>query len=318
MPIVSVLLPVRDAGPWLASSLASLARQTLVDHEVIAVDDGSRDGSGEALERAARLDPRLRVVRTPPRGLPAALATAHELARAPLVARQDADDLSHRTRLERQVAFLATHPGVDVVGCAVRLFPRSATGVGMRRWERWHNSLLTHDDMVHELLIDSPIAHGAVMLRREALERVGGWREHGWAEDLDLWIRLAESGARFAKLESCLYGWRQHAANSTRTDERYSRENFVALKVAALDRGLLANGRRGTLVGVGSSLERWRTALGTRLTASVELRHPPVNADARLTRPVIAAFMAPEARVRWRMRLRVQGWIEGRDFIFIA
>lgn len=318
MPIVSVLLPVRDAGPWLAPSLASLARQTLADHEVVAVDDGSRDGSGEVLERAARLDPRLRVVRTPPRGLPAALATALELARSPLVARHDADDLSHRMRLERQVAFLATHPEVDVVGCAVRLFPRAATGTGMRRWERWHNSLLTHDDMVHELLIDSPIAHGGVMLRRTALDRVGGWREHGWAEDLDLWIRLAESGARFAKLQACSYGWRQHATNSTRTDARYSRENFVALKVAALDRGLLARGRKATLVGVGSSLERWRTALGARLAASVELRRPPEDLPPVLAPPVVAAFMAPEARARWRMRLREQGWLEGRDFIFVA
>src|SRR5437773_4929428 len=86
MPRVSVLLPVRDAAPWLASALASLARQTLADHEVIAIDDGSVDGSGEILERAARADPRIVVRHTPARGLPTALRLGLSLARAPWVA----------------------------------------------------------------------------------------------------------------------------------------------------------------------------------------------------------------------------------------
>src|SRR5439155_18632584 len=87
MPRVSVLLPVRDAAPWLPPSLASLARQTLADHEVIAIDDGSRDGSGELLDRAALRDRRIVVRHTTPNGLPAALHLALSLPRAPWVAR---------------------------------------------------------------------------------------------------------------------------------------------------------------------------------------------------------------------------------------
>jgi glycosyltransferase involved in cell wall biosynthesis len=64
MPLVTVLLPVRDARPTLAECLRSLTNQTLEDHEVVAVDDGSRDGSAEILEAYARTDRRLRVVRT--------------------------------------------------------------------------------------------------------------------------------------------------------------------------------------------------------------------------------------------------------------
>src|SRR5947207_12348471 len=84
-PRVSVLLPVRDAAPWLPASLASLARQTLADHEVIAIDDGSRDGSGELLDRAALRDRRIVVRHTSANGLPAALNLALSLARAPRV-----------------------------------------------------------------------------------------------------------------------------------------------------------------------------------------------------------------------------------------
>src|SRR5690348_807400 len=187
MPRVSVLLPVRNAAPWLAASLASLARQTLGDHEVIAVDDGSSDGSGALLERAAARDRRVRVLHTPPRGLPAALATALAAARAPLIARHDADDVSHRERLAAQAAHLAAHPRVAVVGARLRLFPAAATGAGMRRWARWHNALLDHAAMRRDALIDSPLAHGTALLRRGPLEAAGGWRERGWAEDMDLW-----------------------------------------------------------------------------------------------------------------------------------
>src|SRR5947207_13567813 len=82
-PRVSVLLPVRDAAPWLPASLASLARQTLADHEVIAIDDGSRGGSGEVLDRAALRDRRIVGRHTNPNGLPAARSLALSLPPAP-------------------------------------------------------------------------------------------------------------------------------------------------------------------------------------------------------------------------------------------
>lgn len=318
VPRVSVLLPVRDAAPWLASSLASLARQTEPDHEVLAVDDGSRDGSGELLDRAALRDPRIRVRHTPALGLPAALNLALSLARAPWLARHDADDLSHRDRFARQLAWLGRHPDVDVLGTRVRLFPGSATGVGMRRWAAWHNALLTHDEMRRELLIDSPLAHGAAMLRRAALEAVGGWCERGWAEDLDLWVRMFAAGMRFAKLPEPLYGWRQHPGSSTRTDARYSHEKFLSLKIAALDAGLLRNGRRATLVGAGASLVRWRDALGPRVETYHEVRKPIPKLAPNWRSPLVLALMAPAARARWRASLEMWGRRELADFIFVA
>ncbi len=111
MPAVSVLLPVRDAATTLAACLDSLAAQTLADHEVVAVDDGSTDGSGERLAARAAKDPRVRVFRTPPRGLVPALSLALAEARAPLVARMDADDVAHPPRLEAQVRRLRADDG---------------------------------------------------------------------------------------------------------------------------------------------------------------------------------------------------------------
>jgi len=315
---VSVLLPVRDAEPWLASSLASLARQSVTDHEVIAVDDGSLDRSGEILERAARRDARLVVRRTERRGLPSALNLALSLARASWVARHDADDLSHRVRFERQLAFATAHPELDVIGTRLKLFPAHASGAGMRRWAAWHDSLLDHESMRRELLIDSPLAHGTALIRRSRLESEGGWQDHGWAEDLDLWVRLFRAGARFGKVPEPLYGWRQHPGSSTRVDARYALERFRALKLAALDEGFLRGRGHATLIGVGNSLSSWRDSLASRLGHSHEIRRPTPVAIPMLRPPLVIALMATSARERWRGFLTEQGMMELDDFIFVA
>jgi glycosyltransferase involved in cell wall biosynthesis len=331
MPAVSVLLPVRDAAPWLGSSLASLWRQSFRDFEVVAVDDGSRDGSGERLERAAEHEPRLRVIHTPPRGLPAALATAHQHARAPLLARHDADDLSHRDRLALQVAHLAAHPRVAVVGTRLRLFPAGAVRAGMRRWVAWHNELLAHEEMAREVLVESPLAHGSALLRARWVERAGGWTDRGWAEDVDLWVRLLGVGARFAKLPRVLYAWRQHAASATWNDPRYARARMRALRAHALERGLLAGARAVTLVGVGASLRGWRHDLqqrGIAVTALEQGRPPRPRSGPATTwrdwlppatgQPWVLVFGAAPARRRWRCVLQEAGAVEGRDFVFVG
>lgn len=320
MPALSVLLPVRNAGPYLRRSLASLAVQTFRDYEIVAVDDGSTDGSGVRLERASRAEPRLTVLRAPAQGLPATLNLALENARAPVVVRHDADDISHHERFAIQLRHLIEHPEVTVVGCRVRLFPRAAVTRGMRRWCDWHNALLTHEEITRDLLMESPLTHGSAMMRRAAIERIGGWTHRGWAEDLDLWIRLFESGARFAKRPETLYAWRQHPSSSTRIDRRYHRAAFEALKLDTLERGLLAARSPVTLIGVGRSLERWRRLLERtgREVRAVEMHQPDPNALDGMVPPIVPVFMAPRRRALWRDALARQGWIELRDFALLA
>ena len=266
-PLVSVLLPVRDAQATLLTCLLSLRRQTLRDHEVIAVDDGSDDGSGDLLQQAARCDPRLVVVHTARRGLVAALNTALAHARAPLLARMDADDLAHRRRLELQAERLALEPDLAVLAARVRHWvpePVAGGAHGMAAYVRWSNRLLDHDAIVRDLLVESPLVHPSVMMRAALMRRLGGYREFDGPEDYDLWLRARVAGARFAKLPRVLLRWRDAPQRLTRTDPRYAARRFLALKLEALESLHLRLPRPLVVWGAGKVGKAWARALLAR------------------------------------------------------
>ena len=125
-PRVSVVMPVRNAAPYVGIAVRSILRQSLTDFELIVVDDASSDDTLARIEDAAADDPRVRVLSAQGTGLGAALNRGWRAARAPLVARMDGDDAAHRDRLRRQVTFLEDDLSVGVVACRVRSFPRKA------------------------------------------------------------------------------------------------------------------------------------------------------------------------------------------------
>jgi glycosyltransferase involved in cell wall biosynthesis len=336
MPSVSVLLPVRNAAPWLDDCLDSLARQTLTDHEVVVVDDGSDDGGGALLDLRAAADARLRILHRPARGLVAALNEGLDHCRAPLVARMDADDVCHPRRLELQAAELGAHADVGVVSCLVRHFPAHRVGRGFLLYERWLNGLVTHDDMACERFVESPVAHPSVMARTDTLLDAGGWRDPGWPEDYDLWLRLLCDGIRFAKIGRPLFFWREHDTRLSRTDGRYSVGSFLRCKTHFLVRGPLAGGRTVILWGAGRTGRRLSKLLveeGVEIGAVVDidpakiggrLRGAPVidpdELPDHLQREavVLAAVASRGARDLIRARLVGLGLVEGSTFWCVA
>jgi hypothetical protein len=290
-----VLLPVRDGGAFLEQCLASLERQTLTDLEVVAVEDGSGDGSAEVLAWWAGRDPRIRVVPGPAAGLVAALDTGLDGARAPLVARMDSDDVCHPRRLELQVGRLDRDPDLGVVSCLVRIFPRTRVAEGFRVYERWLNGLVTPAQIARERFVESPLAHPSVVVRRELLLAVGGYRDLCWPEDYDLWLRLLAAGARCAKVERRLLFWREHGGRLTRTDCRYAAARFVECKAHHLVRGPLAGCSSVVVWGAGKTgrlLSRELLGLGAPIEAFVDIDPRKVGRRVR-GRPVVAPEALP-------------------------
>jgi glycosyltransferase involved in cell wall biosynthesis len=195
-PAVSIVMAVRDGAPWVADAVRSALAQTRADLELIVVDDGSTDATPAILAGVA--DRRLRVERRPPEGLTRALNVALGVARAPLVARLDADDVALPERVARQVAFLDAHPEVGVLGSAAREVNGDGREVRVVR--------PPEDDAAlrRALIRENPMVHSTVTMRRALVEQVGGYDPaFAVAQDYDLWMRLA-GVTRLANLPEAL------------------------------------------------------------------------------------------------------------------
>ena len=233
-PQVSVVLPVWNGERYLKESIDSILAQDFPDFELIIVDDGSTDKTGEIIARFAG-DPRVRVHRQENQGLVAALNAGLELSRADLIARLDADDIALPRRLSLQLAYLHRNPDVMAVGSAVELMDADGRTLGIRRYP-------TGKAMATRGLLDGcTLAHPAVMMRKAAVKEVGAYRAcFRHAEDYDLWLRLTELG-QVGNLPETLIRYRIHAQSVTK--KHSARQSFAAKAALLLHRRRLSGER---------------------------------------------------------------------------
>jgi glycosyltransferase involved in cell wall biosynthesis len=211
-PAVSVITPVRNGATWLPESVASIQSQDFPSFEFVIVDDGSDDATPAMLDAFAAADSRIRILRQPQQGIVAALNTAIAEARAPYLARLDADDRARPARLGKQVAFMESHPEIGLLGTWAEVIDGAGNVVG-RRTPPVGPLLLAR-----VLARTNPFVHSSVMIRTALAHRLGGYRAaFRAAEDYDLWLRLAET-AGVANLAEDLVQYRRHAASESERD----------------------------------------------------------------------------------------------------
>jgi glycosyltransferase involved in cell wall biosynthesis len=224
-PAVSVLMVVQDAEAYVGDAVASVLDQTLEDFEFAIYDDGSRDASAGIVDAFAARDARVVLRRRQHAGLATWLREGVDAARAEFVARMDADDVAHPERLTRQLAYLRAHPECVAVGSDVLLVDPERRPIGSGGVQ------LAHEAIDAELMRGrgTALVHPSVALRRAAVLAAGNYRIGcPWAEDLDLFLRLAERG-RLANLPEVLLEYRQHpqTVNATRAVEQRRSVNRV-------------------------------------------------------------------------------------------
>lgn len=332
-PLVSILLPARDAAATLPACLRSIARQTLTDWECVLVDDGSRDETATIAAAAAARDARFRVVGTGRRGLVSALNAGLARCRGRLVARMDADDLMHRARLAEQVRALAAAPDLVAVGSHVRLFPRAHLRDGLRAYERWLNAIDSPQRLREEAFVECPVAHPTLLIRRDALAALG-YRDRGWPEDYDLVLRLLGDGGAIGVVPRRLLAWREGPARLSRTSDAYALDRFTACKAAFLASGFLARDDAYVLCGYGTTgraLFRALAAHGKRPSHVVELHRgrlgnvihgarviPPDALSTLPRRPIVVSVAHTVPRRDARAALTRMGFRELQDFVCAA
>jgi glycosyltransferase involved in cell wall biosynthesis len=323
-PRVSWLLPVRDGGRWLAACVASVLADSGPEDELLVIDDGSVD-EPQALLPA---DPRLRLLRQPALGIATALEHGRREARSPWLARIDADDEVLPGRLDAQLARLEADPRLAALGGRAELVGDGDHEVpeGMRRYVDWVNGL---EDLHRELLVESPLFHPAVTLRAAAIAEVGGWRDGDLPEDYDLWLRLRRAGWSLASLPRVVVRLRDRPGRLTRTDPRYRRKAFEALKLDHASAVLLPGKRRVVIWGAGRGGRPWlrrvleagadvpmvidRFVQGERRGRPVRSPEALVGLDLDLLLVAVGARGA-RARIRAELSQLRPDLVEGRDW----
>ena len=219
-PLVSVLLPVYNAQDYLKQSIDSILGQTLTDFELIIVNDGSTDGSKAIIDSYS--DSRIIVIDQPNAGLPISLNRAIARARGKYLARQDADDVSEPTRLEKQVAFLDEHLDYGLLGTWARILEIDTIT------DRELKHPIENGELQMKLVFYNCFVHSSVMIRKEVLSRSGLYPEDPEKfppEDFDLWLRIAQI-SKVANLPSHLLQYRE-------LPESISRQKLDVMQVRA-------------------------------------------------------------------------------------
>ncbi len=195
IPAVTVLMGVFNGLPHLAGAIESILAQSFADFEFLIIDDASTDGSVDVIAEYARRDARVRVILNQEnQGLGAVLNRGVQEARGTLVARMDADDRSVPHRLERQVAFLESHPDVDIVGSYALDVTASGEPVRERRVPTEHSRIVA-------VIWSCPLIHPTVMYRRDKIIRAGSYLPTlRRRQDYDLWFRCVRDGLVFANI----------------------------------------------------------------------------------------------------------------------
>lgn len=206
IPAISVVMSVYNGGPHLSGAIRSILAQTHGDFEFLILDDGSTDPSRQVIAAHARADHRIRLIARENRGLVASLNELLDAARAPLIARMDADDLCAPERLARQLAFLRANPGYGIVGTDCDHIGLADELVSRPDVER-----PISDTALRRNLESGPLLHHpSVMFSRRLVVALGGYRDaFTHAEDYDLWLRLSAVTC-MANLPEKLLSYRVH------------------------------------------------------------------------------------------------------------
>jgi cellulose synthase/poly-beta-1,6-N-acetylglucosamine synthase-like glycosyltransferase len=331
-PAVSVLLPAFNSAGTLGACLASLGRQTLRNWECVLVDDGSTDATAAMAAAAAARDARIVLVRLPHGGIVEALNAGLVRCRAPLVARMDADDVMHRDRLAAQAAALDADPGLDAVGCHVRIFPRAGLTPRRREYEAWLNGIRDAGDLARNAFVECPVAHPSLVMR--AGLAATGYRDSGWPEDYDFVLRALGAGRRIGVVPQRLLAWRDSPGRLSRRDARYAIPRFTACRAHHLAAGFLRGHGRYVLWGYGRTGRMLRAALaahGLHPSHIVEIKRgrlgqtihgapvvPPEALAALRGTPIVVSVAREGPRAEIRAALARMGFVETRDYLCAA
>jgi len=209
-PAITVIMPAYNAARFIYGAIHSVLLQTFADFELLIIDDGSTDGTGNEIARFA--DPRIRLLRNSQNlGLIKTLNAGLEKAEGKYVARLDADDISYPQRFEKQIDILQRDPDVGLVAGWTEIIDEHSRTRGFGNWQ------LSSEAIYYVLHFRQCLTHSSVMFRTSLVRELGGYSAQAIrAEDFDLWHRISRR-SKIVQLPQVLVKWRDHKSSVTGT-----------------------------------------------------------------------------------------------------
>jgi glycosyltransferase EpsE len=225
-PTVSVIMATyNDLPEYLKISIGSIQHQTMPDWELLILDDSSSLETKELLDKIAKTDDRILVIRKMQKmGFVPALNIGIRLAKGKYIARMDGDDISSYDRLEKQIDFLERHIDIAVVGSRINIINKD--GIKTSRIKFPISSGFRFRLFA---MLRCPLQHGAILMRRELIDRGICYNEsYKKAEDLELWLRLLKFDYKMVNLPEYLFSFRIENDYAYKRNQEHFKYNLRA------------------------------------------------------------------------------------------
>jgi len=228
---ISILMPVKNAGPYLADCLNSIINQTESNWELIAVNDLSTDSSLNILNEYANKEKRIKVFTNSGQGIIDALRLAYANSSGNLITRMDADDLMAADKLQLlKQKLIVLGQGYLAIGL-VKYFANAPLGNGYKKYEAWLNKLTKNQNNFSEIYKECVIPSPCWMVYKSDLEKCEAFKPNHYPEDYDLCFRFYKNKLKVVGVNKILHHWRDYPTRTSRTDEHYEDNRFLNIKL---------------------------------------------------------------------------------------
>lgn len=228
--MISIIMPARNAAPYLSECIESILEQTYEDWELLVVNDHSTDTTNSILETFAVRDRRITVLQNKGKGIIPALKGAYSKAKGTFITRMDADDRMPQHKLAFMVGQLKECGEGHVATGKVSYFSEGKLGEGFINYEKWLNELAENGNQFTELFRECVIPSPCWMLHKTDFDAIGAFNSNTYPEDYDLVFRMYAHNLKPIPVSEVLHYWRDHKDRASRNDPNYADDTFSELK----------------------------------------------------------------------------------------
>lgn len=228
--LVSILMPAKNVASYIDDCIQSIIDQSYQEWELIVVNDHSTDKTSEHLVHFASLDKRIQIHNSKGQGIIEALRLAYSKARGAYITRMDADDVMPKQKIASLLSALEDMKSVSTG--LVSYFSKKGIGDGYKKYAEWLNANLLSESPFEDIYKECVIPSPCWMMHRATLDKIGAFYSGTYPEDYDLCFRMHKHRLKVKTVRDVLHHWRDYPERSSRTDDHYSDNRFLALKVA--------------------------------------------------------------------------------------